>query len=97
MTKKINRNISLSNVLKALQSMGNVIATPIDENTTGLYKEELLFGLMTKEGLHLRSDEQKEYQVFQGKRYGKINISRADNDEFLKMATRAYWIASGKW
>lgn len=96
MDKKLNKDAVLSQVLKALEPMGEVSNLSIEE-TTVLYKAEVPFCLITDRGLYLRSDEYPEYHVFQGKRFGKSPVILEESDDILRAATRAYWIASGKW
>lgn len=96
MTLKTNNNDFLTNVLRALESMGNITPTSINDNSIALYKDEVPFALVTNSTIYLRSEEEEEHQVFQGKKYGKSSVSPTEGDNFLKTVTKAYWLASGK-
>ena len=97
MTKVITEDTLLPSVLKTLASMGNIATAKVDGTTTALFKDEIPFCLVTETGIYLRSDEEREHIVFQDKKYVKTQISPVKKDDFLKAATQAYWVASGKW
>lgn len=87
----------LFNVLETLASMRDIATDQLDETTTILSKEGTPFCLVTENNVYLRSDEEREHIVFRGKRYVKTMISPKQGDDFLLVATEAYWAASERW
>lgn len=97
MTDTTTTKTILSDVLKALISIGDITTTKVDEITTALFKDEIPFCLVTDEGIYFRSDEEAKHLLFQDRKFCKTALSPAKRDDFLKSATESYWIASGRW
>lgn len=96
MNIKQNIETSESIVLKALESMGAITSKIVDKDTTGLYKDGAMFGLIVGSDIYLRSEDPNDSCVFQGNKFAKVQFSPEEKDDFLKISTRAYWLASGK-
>ena len=75
--------------------MGDIATTKIEKTITALFKERITFCLVMDACVYLRSDEEQEHIVFQGKKYAKTHISLANCDNFLRAATESYWVACG--
>lgn len=90
------------NVLKALEPMGDSDCVAIDDKMIGLYKNEVMFGFILGSELYLRTkvEDREIYHErydFQGKKYNKLCQGfPLNSDNFLQVATDAYWIACGK-
>lgn len=95
----------VNNVLALLEAMGEIIDKPIVNRIIGLYKGEVLFGLIVESDLFLRTNvETYTFNIFQEniffQRQGYIKVNKQllveNKDDILQAATQAYWIASGK-
>lgn len=105
--KDRKNNVFLRKVLILLEGMGEIKDKLIDNKVVGLYKDEVLFGLIKESDLFLRNDVNnlasntlQENINFQKQNYAKVKnglyIKTNNKDNILLAATNAYWIASGK-
>jgi hypothetical protein len=97
MSEKINNADFIRTILTSLTAMEDVNCIAIDDTMSGLYKSNVLFGLVIDAEIYLRSkDRGSSAHIFKGKKYNKTTVPTSNNDVFLLAATKAYWVASAK-
>ena len=102
MPEKVKDNRFVFTVLKSLEPMGKIDCLAIEDSTIGIYKDNVMFGFILDSDLYLRTDEEDreiytDRFVYGKQKYNKLKkIFVGSHDNFLQIATKAYWVACGK-
>jgi TfoX/Sxy family transcriptional regulator of competence genes len=82
--------------------MGPIDCVVVDSTTLGLYKDNIMFGYILGSELYLRTDEENN-EIYEerldmlGEKFNKLRKNYLHHkDSLLQIATKSYWIASGK-
>ena len=83
-SKKVRKSFC-DKILSLLEPMGGVIAIESEEEIR-FYKNDIIFGSIVNNIVYLTISDDRQVQI------SKKTLK--EPDEFLKKATKAYWIAS---
>jgi len=103
MAEVVEENTLVEKVLFVLSSMGNVVAKP-QYGGTALYKDNVMFAIVDEGAVYFKTEEEEgetyihlDHELPYKRAIDIADIpmraSNEDFDDFLKMATRSYWLS----